>query len=495
MFRSGSILHKATLILAIGCVLVLSAATPCLAEGGTTKGGVKVEAIPKGDRRKGLAAKLPAHASAAEGEAGPVWYLAEGSDNWGFETAIAIENPNDDAVTLRITYMTTGGPIVKPDFQLKGASVVYIRPAKDIGHQDYSTRVECLEGLPIAVDRTMNWYNGGLFENKVGTHYSIGVTSPSNQWYLPEGSTGGSFETFILVQNPSDQTVQVRVNYMTPSGPGGVVTLDMAPNSRKTVNVADTVPNTWSVSTWVTCADTPVIAERAMYWDHRTEGHDSIGTSTPANTWLLSEGCTGGDFETWVLVQNPNSYPVVAKYSYMTNNGLYAGDDVQLAPFSRATVYVNEQMPGEWEVSTIVQCDSPIIAERSMYGGNRLWGTDSIGMDAAHDAILLPGGGTYNGWETWVLVQNPYNTAADIDVYYLTDADSPQNYHFSDTLPAYTRRSYNMGDVIGTDNEAGTLVICNTAGVKIDAEQANYLRDANGTRVAAGDTIGGYIDF
>jgi hypothetical protein len=52
-----------------------------------------------------------------------------------------------------------------------------------------------------------------------------------------------------------------------------------------------------------------------------------------------------------------------------------------------------------------------------------------------------------------------------------------------------------MGDVIGTDNEAGTLVICNTAGVKIDAEQANYLRDANGTRVAAGDTIGGYIDF
>jgi len=42
--------------------------------------------------------------------------------------------------------------------------------------------------------------------------------------------------------------------------------LELAPATRHTVNVADTVANQWSVSTRVT-SSVPVIAERAVYWD------------------------------------------------------------------------------------------------------------------------------------------------------------------------------------------------------------------------------------
>ncbi|MBU4179548.1 MAG: hypothetical protein KJ625_06375, partial [Actinobacteria bacterium] len=59
-------------------------------------------------------------------------------------------------------------------------------------------------------------------------------------------------------------------------GPGAV----LEPNSRRTFYAADTVPEQWSVSTMVT-SDAPVIAERSMYGNNRTWGHDSIGVSGP----------------------------------------------------------------------------------------------------------------------------------------------------------------------------------------------------------------------
>ena len=85
----------------------------------------------------------------------------------------------------------------------------------------------------------------------------------------------------------------------------------MEPGTRQTVNVADTVPNEWSVSTVVE-SDVPVAAERAIYWNasdtRRQAASDSIGASSPAREWYLAEGSTKADasgvLETWVLVEN-----------------------------------------------------------------------------------------------------------------------------------------------------------------------------------------------
>ncbi|RJP33359.1 MAG: hypothetical protein C4536_04335, partial [Actinobacteria bacterium] len=33
----------------------------------------------------------------------------------------------------------------------------------------------------------------------------------------------------------------------------------------------------------------------------RTWAHDSIGVTSPSTLWYLAEGCTAGDFETWLL--------------------------------------------------------------------------------------------------------------------------------------------------------------------------------------------------
>jgi len=71
------------------------------------------------------------------------------------------------------------------------------------------------------------------------------VTSP-NLWYLAEGSTGsdarGTFETWVLVQNPGKTAANVKLTYLTPSGKVAGPSVSLAAGSRQTFNVADTVP-------------------------------------------------------------------------------------------------------------------------------------------------------------------------------------------------------------------------------------------------------------
>ena len=124
-------------------------------------------------------------------------------------------------------------------------------------------------------------------------HDSIGVTEPATTWYLAEGSTGknevDSFETWVLLANPGAETATAHVFYMTPNGEKTGPTVELAAGTRKTINVADTlaVAGEWSVSTRVS-SDKPILAERAMYGNKRTWGHDSIGVTEPATAWYLA---------------------------------------------------------------------------------------------------------------------------------------------------------------------------------------------------------------
>ncbi|MBU4386040.1 MAG: glycoside hydrolase family 99-like domain-containing protein, partial [Actinobacteria bacterium] len=135
----------------------------------------------------------------------------------------------------------------------------------------------------------------------------------------------------------------------------------------------------WEVSTEVT-SSVPVIAERAMYWGERTGGHDSVGVTGSYTSWHLAEGSTGGDFETWVLVQNPNSSSAEVTLTYMTPTGAVSGPSATIPAESRESFNVADTVPGQWEVSTEVTSSVPVIAERAMYWGERTGGHDSVGF-------------------------------------------------------------------------------------------------------------------
>ncbi|MFH1151380.1 MAG: hypothetical protein V1748_12995, partial [Actinomycetota bacterium] len=115
-------------------------------------------------------------------------------------------------------------------------------------------------------------------------------------WYLPEGYTGGNFDTYILVQNPNEWDAEATVRFLTEQGASDPLELELEGNSRTTVTV-DEQPGleNANVSTIVE-ATSGVVVERAMYFtyaDGKAGGSNSIGSQVMSSTWFLAEGYTG----------------------------------------------------------------------------------------------------------------------------------------------------------------------------------------------------------
>ena len=393
--------------------------------------------------------------------ASTTWYLSEGSTGEGFETWVLVQNPGSTEAEVVVTYMTPSGPVSGPCATVPANSRQTFNVADTVpGEWEVSTHVS--SDQPVIAERAVYW------DHRTGGHDSVGVTNPSTTWYLSEGSTGEGFETWVLVQNPGSTEAEVVVTYMTPSGPVSGPCATVPANSRQTFNVADTVPGEWEVSTHVS-SDQPVIAERAVYWDHRTGGHDSVGVTNPSTTWYLSEGSTGEGFETWVLVQNPGSTEAEVVVTYMTPSGPVSGPCATVPANSRQTFNVADTVPGEWEVSTHVSSDQPVIAERAVYWDGREGGHDSVGVTNPSTTWYLPEGSTGEGFETWVLVQNPGSTEAEVVVTYMTPS-GPVSGPCA-TVPANSRQTFNVADTVPGEWEVSTHV---SSDQPVIAERAVY---------------------
>ena len=389
------------------------------------------------------------------------WYLAEGCTYGGVETWVLVQNPNDSAAGVQLTYMTTSGPVAGPCASLPPYSRKSFNVGDTVvGQLEVSTKVSA--DKPVVAERSM--YGP---KRSWGTN-SIGASETSKTWYLAEGCTNGGFESWILVQNPNNSDADIQLTYMTPEGekPGPSATLP--PNSRNSFNVADVVPNNWDVSTVVT-AKLPVVAERAVYWNGRKGAHDSVGVTAPHDTWYLAEGCTGGSFETWVLVQNPGDSPASVGLTFMTETGEKPGPRLDLAPHTRRSVNVSTVVPNDWSVSTKVESTQPVIAERAVYWNGRIEGHDSIGATEPSATWYLAEGCTGTGFETWVLVQNPNSVPASVQLTYMTPAGLVGGPF--ETIPANSRKTFNVADTVPGVYEVATRV---TSSVPVIAERAMY---------------------
>lgn len=301
------------------------------------------------------------------------WYLPEGSSAWGFESWLLVQNPGTADANCTLTYMIEGkGPreFVK---KVPAHSRRTYNMAADIGAEDASIKVE--SDQPVIPERAM--YRNDRREG----HDSIGTTAPSLSCFLAEGTTGWGFTTYVLVQNPNATDTLVTLTYMTNDGPEPQPPFTMPAGSRKTIRVNDVMPDK-DFSTRVT-GSAPLIAERAMYWDHGTgeAAHDSIGMDAPHRVFYLPAGESGEDVETWTLVQNPNATDVGIQVKYMTPAGtgnIIFTDTVKAN--SRKTFNMAEKMSGK--AGVVVTCTTSgkkIMVERAMYWNNRGAGADTIG--------------------------------------------------------------------------------------------------------------------
>ncbi len=223
-------------------------------------------------------ARREGHASIGTTGAAASYYLAEGTTNYGFTSYVCIQNPNASAVEVNLTYMTESGPVPHPGnpVPMPANSRKTIRVNDVLPNQDFSTQVSC--SRHIIAERAMYWDNG----TGEACHDSIGMASPHMTFYLPDGQSSDGRETYICVQNPNGTPVEVTLTYLRAGGGTPVVKKQAIPaNSRVTYDMLlhSGIAGRASIKVASKPGTRPIMVERAMYWNSRGAGTDTIGGS------------------------------------------------------------------------------------------------------------------------------------------------------------------------------------------------------------------------
>lgn len=451
------------------------------------------------------------------------WYLPEGYTGGNFDTYILIQNPSSSEAEASLKFLTDSSVTepLKKTLPPNSRTTVKVDDVPGLSNAYVSTIVEATGG--IIVERAMYFdYEGG----RAGGHDSIGANSTSRVWYLAEGYTGGSFDTYVLVMNPSEtQTAHIKVKFIknektgssdremnpTDTDPEEVPYIerkyDIPPMRRFTILV-DAIPgleNT-EVSTIVysvaaedaggTSDEVPgVVAERAMYFDYGgiDGGSCSIGSPCASSTWYMPEGRTSSPYDTYILVMNPNSVPVNVKATFMISGMEAAVEDepatdpedegdedlgttvvknYELDPYQRFTIDV-DKVPGleSTDVSTMIESSAVtedsgesgaggyyVVAERAMYFSNGIDGDghNSIGATGEKGYWMMAEGYTGGEFDTWILIQNPNDTEVEVKATYMkNDGSDPIVEKY--TVSPKSRYTIKVDDIEGlSDAEVST---------------------------------------
>ena len=162
---------------------------------------------------------------------------------------------------VRVAFMTDTGMVVnQPMFVLPHArSSLYTDPL--VPNSVYGMRVE--SDQPIVAERAVYFDSG-----RAGFDASA-VAAPAAEWFLPEGSTSGSYEEQLSVLNPGAQAVNVQVEYRPENGdPPLPQRFSVGPTTRLTLDVNPVVPDA-NVAMRV-IADKPIVVERTTYFARDT---------------------------------------------------------------------------------------------------------------------------------------------------------------------------------------------------------------------------------
>ncbi len=264
----------------------------------------------------------------------------------------------------------------------------------------------------------------------------------SSTWYFAEGYTGEGFQEYLVVFNPAEEATQLRLTPLFNSSPqtsaetaapclqngmespaagngkSDALLLELAPRTRVTLDVNSLVGADREVSLFLR-SGLPVVAERPLYFTYRgawkgctiTSGAESL-----SRNWHFAEGCTREGFETWVLLANPGDASARATVRMVLEDGTVSPFTVELPPFSRRTLFVNQAVGEGRDVGISVEADTGICAERVMYFlYHGLWpgGHASSGLSQPRKTYLFPEGYTGAGFEEWLTLYAPLEASGE----------------------------------------------------------------------------------
>ncbi len=186
----------------------------------------------------------------------------------------------------------------------------------------------------------------------------------------------------------------------------------------------------------------------------------------------MAEGSTNGGMQTYILVENPGEAPAEVTLKFLTGAGEVAGPTDTMPAHTRATFLANDWVTS-YDVSTEVTSNNPVVCERATYGGpgrGWAWGTCSTGSPMASAQWYAPG--LNAAFSPWLLIANPNDTAASIDIKYYTGSAEVQGPQA--VVSARSRATFNVNDTLSGVYASAVIT---SSGAEVVCEWAEYAPD------------------
>ncbi len=329
--------------------------------------------------------------------------------------------------------------VSKVDLLLDGKLIQSVSSAPFAFHVDTSDLADGTYRLEAVA-----WYGSG---GSASVSRDFIVANAAKKWYFAEGTTREGFEEWLTVLNPNLQAVDFTVTYAFEGSEVLPRKYRVEAESRLSIEVSMEVGVGRDMSVTVD-SPLPIMVERPMYFTYQGKwagGHVSSGTNQPSRNWYFAEGYTAPGFEEWLCLLNPGEQPAQVEIEYLSQGGLIKKETEVVEPWRRATVFVNERVGTDLEISMRVTSDQPVVAERPMYfdyQGKWAGGHVSSGTNQPSSNWYFAEGYTGAGFQEWLCLFNPNPEPNRVRITYQTSEGA--NIADEETVPPLSRRTVDV---------------------------------------------------
>jgi subtilisin-like proprotein convertase family protein len=379
--------------------------------------------------------------------------LAEGAVSDFYDLDVTVANAGGVTAPVRVDLLPQGAAPIAHQAAAAPASPLQLSINQLLPMTAaVSTIVHSLDAQPLVVERTMSWDARGY-----GGHGGSSA-SPATRWLFAEGAQNSFFQTFVLLANDNATPAEVTIRFLLEGAAVVTHRVTVPARSRETVyagRVAGVDQHSFGLDITATA---PIIAERAMYFSQDPNrvtfdgGHESAGVNEPSTRWFLAEGATGPTFDCFVLLSNPNGSPAHVTVTYLLPDGQTITRPITLAANGRHTINVAsvDNRLVNAAVSTTIQSDIGIVAERAMY-----WPSGPAGWHEAHNSFGVTEAGLRWGladgriggsraYSTFILLANPNPAPAEVEVRFFQGGRTATRTY---TVAPTSRMNVPLGDV------------------------------------------------
>ncbi len=228
--------------------------------------------------------------------------------------------------------------------------------------------------------------------------------------FFAEGYTGGRYQEYLSLLNPSDREIRARVTAYRADGATRLLILRLAGLSRRTLDLNLLIPKA-SIALRVD-ADGAIVVERALYDGN---GHIVAGTPLPSRYWYVAEGYVNGHFADGLRIFNPYDIAATVTINASSSDGALLTSHRVVSANGRIIVGLDDIAPiGQ----SALRLDSslPVVVESIVRATGASGPGAAMALDAPSPRWYFTDGGTSRGNREFIAVFNPHEAPTDVSL-------------------------------------------------------------------------------